>query len=418
MANVLVTAADALGVTQDWPLNNALTARVGGVDLSWGGSAQFVAHSTDEPTPGSTHYADIDDAGTVSALEWAHALDVSGASSWSCAMMVRHTQDAALGRIINAYTSSGSQFSVYFETTNNKITCRTNGSTTTSEADVYADGEWAMIGITHEGDAGTPANSITKVYVDGVLVLTHTGASNVSEATTQFGARSATSVHPVTGGVDRIMFFDDVALAQADHLTLAAVCGAHYQVISRDTTDGADTFLGAVPAGTVAFTLAGLSADSTRYYWIKPVSACGVGNGQAVARRLRRVAMDGAANLIAPAPNAPFGLQLTPGAGGQITATWRYRAEGAEAAADKFEVFLATGPDPFDFDTPTHTVSRVGVSNTQDLGTFADGTTVRCVVRALTQGDVAETNTTEATVAADATAPAAPVTLSAEVISG
>lgn len=281
---------------------------------------------------------------------------------------------------------------------------------------VVTAGAWHTLGVSLDTASGD-----RQLYLDGVAI----GADNVNDYTSgsdgvdRVGAR-ATGTGRLDGTLDELCWWYGTALSSAQHNLIhgAAALVERYEIYQRDSVSGPDTLVGITAPETLTFTLTGLAADSVGYYWIKPVSACGVGNGQAVARRLRRVAMDAAANLIAPAPNAPFGLQLTPGAGGQITATWRYRAEGAEAAADKFEVFVATGPDPFDFDTPTHTVSRVGVSNTQDLGTFADGTTVRCVVRALTQGDVAETNTNEATVAADATAPAAPVTLSAEVISG
>ena len=190
---------------------------------------------------------------------------------------------------------------------------------------------------------------------------------------------------------------------------------AGYEVYHRADIAGADTLVGSVSSSQLSHTLTGLAPDSIGYCWVLPRSRCGVGNDQGVSRRLRRVAMDGAADLIPPAPNTPYGLALQLGAGGQVTATWRYRGDGAEAPAAKFQVYVALDVAPFDFNTPAHTVATVSAGSRQDLGSFPDGTTVRCVVRAATAGDILETNTMEASAVAAANPPIAPVTIVAEV---
>ena len=53
-------------------------------------------------------------------------------------------------------------------------------------------------------------------------------------------------------------------------------------------------------------------------------------------------------------------------------------------------------------------------STAQTLGTFANGTTVRCFVRARTSEGTEETNTNEVAAVADSAAPTPPVTISAE----
>lgn len=195
-------------------------------------------------------------------------------------------------------------------------------------------------------------------------------------------------------------------------IVLALLMGGRtpgYEVWRRESPSAQSVFVDSVDHETLSYTLTGLTANTVGYYHIEAVSACGVRSVLPAATRLRRVAMDSANQLIAPAPNTPYGLKLTVGAGGLITASWQYSGTDAEADADGFNVYVATGATPFDYDTIDFAVG-LGVKR-QALGTFANGTTVRCVVRARTDAGVEETNTREATAVADALAPNPPVTI-------
>lgn len=185
--------------------------------------------------------------------------------------------------------------------------------------------------------------------------------------------------------------------------------GPGYEIWTRATRSAASTFVDAVPDDTLSYTLTGLTADSVGYYHIEAVNGCNVRSVLSPSSRLRRVAMDGDNQLIAPAPNAPFAIVLTLGAGGAVAATWQHNNTNAEATAAGFNIYVATGVDAFDYDTVDHAVASSVRS--QALGTFANATVVRVVIRARTSGGVEETNTTEATTTADAAAPAQPVTV-------
>ena len=230
---------------------------------------------------------------------------------------------------------------------------------------------------------------------------------------------SSSNAHMFPGRICLVAIFTGTDVKNIDFAAIdaALTAASRYEIFKRDAVDGEDTLVATVPAAQLTYTVTGLAADSVGYYWIRPVTRCDVGNSQAIARRLRRVALDGAGNLIPPAPNAPFGLQLTAGPDGQVTATWRYRGAGAEAVADRFFIYVAVGASALDFSSATDAVIGVRASNSFDLGTFQDGQIVRCAVRAATADNVYEGNTVEATTVADRTAPAAPDTIVAEVTS-
>ena len=185
---------------------------------------------------------------------------------------------------------------------------------------------------------------------------------------------------------------------------------AAYEIYRRDTLSGESVFVDAVDSATLSYTVTGLVADSIAYYHIEAVSECGVRSELQVTARLRRVAMDGSNQLIPPAPNAPHGLTLKQRAGGQVIAFWRHSNGNGEVDVANFNIYVATGVDPFNFTTPAYTVGKAVLK--QDLGSFANGTTVRVVVRAEDTAGTEETNTNEATTAADAAAPPAPASLS------
>ncbi len=185
---------------------------------------------------------------------------------------------------------------------------------------------------------------------------------------------------------------------------------AGYRIYRRASVSAPSVLIDEVDGQTLSYDLSGLNPDSTQYYYIEAVSHCGIESVAAITNRLRRVAMDGDAVLIEPAPNAPYALALTPTSGGGMTASWRYRSDNAEATAAGFNIYIATGATPISYTTPDFAVGSSTLQ--QALGTFAEGTTVKCVVRARTSAGIEETNTTQATATAKVDAPDAPTALS------
>lgn len=185
---------------------------------------------------------------------------------------------------------------------------------------------------------------------------------------------------------------------------------AGYRIYRRSSLSGADELVDQVDEDTLSYDLTGLSADSEQWYYVNAVTACGVESaGFNITSRLRRVAMDGTNTLIPPAPSAPYALTLTPTSGGVVTASWQFRNNSGDADGAGFNLYIATGATPISYTTPDFAVGATTFS--QALGTFAEGTTVKCVVRARTSGGVEETNTTQATTTASVDAPDAPTTL-------
>lgn len=185
--------------------------------------------------------------------------------------------------------------------------------------------------------------------------------------------------------------------------------GAGYEIWRRDSLSGTSVFVDAVPDTDLSYTLTGLTADSVGYYHIEAVTECNVRSTLSPSSRLRRVAMDGSNQLIPPAPNTPYALDLTLGAGGAVTVTWQHNNTNAEANAEGFNIYVATGATAFDYNTVNHAVAAS--IRSQNLGTFADGTIVRVVIRARTSAGDEETNTNEVITTADASAPTAPTTV-------
>lgn len=192
-------------------------------------------------------------------------------------------------------------------------------------------------------------------------------------------------------------------------LLLLGADPAGYNVYRRASESAPSELVAELDNEDLSYTITGLEADSIAYYYVEAVSHCGVESVANIASRLRRVATDSDNALIEPAPNAPYALELVRGEGGTVTATWQHRNANGEATAAGFNVYVATGEDAFDYETVDFAVGS-GVRS-QLLGTFADTTTVRCVVRARTDEGIEETNTTAATAIATATAPDAPTSL-------
>lgn len=201
-----------------------------------------------------------------------------------------------------------------------------------------------------------------------------------------------------------------------DYLTSTLVLTPRYEIYRRPTLGGTDELVDQVDGSTLTYTLTGQAADSSYYYHVKAVSACGVRDVDGVPARLRRVAFDGDAELIPPTPNVPIDVTLTPYAGGGVTLDFGYRATDQEVAPDHFNIYVATGATAFDYDTVDHTQDYAGARYTVDLGTLSDTTTVRVEVRSATSGGDESASSAQATATADATAPPAPASLTAELV--
>lgn len=182
---------------------------------------------------------------------------------------------------------------------------------------------------------------------------------------------------------------------------------AAYRIYARATPNAPGALVDEVEDDVLSYTLTGLLANSEAYYYVNTVSGCGVESTISASSRMRRVAMDGDNELIPPTPNAPTGLNLTAGEAGEVTAAWRHSNGSAEADVAGFNVYVATGEDAFDYDTQDFVIDTPATTRLS-LGSFANGTTVRCVVRAKTAAGIEETNTTAATTTAVAAAPEAP----------
>lgn len=187
-----------------------------------------------------------------------------------------------------------------------------------------------------------------------------------------------------------------------------------YNIYKRLLPDAESVFVAFVPAGTELYDATGFSAGSEQWFHVKAISQCDVEDDEPV--RLRRVAFDALGNLILAVPNAPVGLALECGAAGLVTASWSYIDNNQEAAPVRFNVYVATGSNAFNFASPTAQVSFVQrYRYSASLGTFAHLTTVRVIVRAEAAGSAEEKNLTEVVTLADALAPDPALALEVEV---
>jgi len=194
----------------------------------------------------------------------------------------------------------------------------------------------------------------------------------------------------------------------------AALPEAGYNVYKRLLPDAESVFVAFVPAGTEEYVATGFSAGSEQWFFVKAVSRCDVEDDEPI--RLRRVAFDSLGNLILAVPNAPIGLSLECGAAGAITASFSYITNNQEAEPVRFNVYVATGSSAFNFASPTAQVTYTQrYRYSASLGTFADLTTMRVIVRAEAAGPAEEKNLNEVTAIADAAAPDPALALEVEV---
>jgi hypothetical protein len=190
-----------------------------------------------------------------------------------------------------------------------------------------------------------------------------------------------------------------------------------YEVYKRTALDGADTLIATLIAGSGAYLVTGASGG-VAWYWARAFTRRGIPDAESIRSKLTRVAFDSLGALVLPAPNAPTGLSIVRGSGGLMTAQWGYSRNNEPAAVDHFDVFVATGATAMNYTAADYQVTASGGQRYQrSLGTFANGTTVRCVVRSVAASAASETNTTEASAVADALGPDAVAAMTVEVTS-
>lgn len=191
-----------------------------------------------------------------------------------------------------------------------------------------------------------------------------------------------------------------------------------YEVM-RYVAGGNDVLVAAVAPGTQEQLITGADNSDEQYY-VRARNRINLADRDPIQPDLRRIAFDDDGDLILPPPGPCRNLQLIALAGGEVKAQWTQDSATrfGQPAAVAFNFYVATGATPIDFDTVTTTSTSTGRPRSQSLGTFADATTVRCVVRAVSAQGVEETNTVEASVVADASAPDAVTALTLEVTPG
>ncbi|MEM7626583.1 MAG: hypothetical protein AAF333_13385 [Planctomycetota bacterium] len=178
-----------------------------------------------------------------------------------------------------------------------------------------------------------------------------------------------------------------------------------YGVIRR-VEGGDDELVATTEPGTLERVVEGINNSAERFY-VTAVNRVDLPDRDVIDVDLRLVAFDGTGELILPVPSPVRNLRLVPGPGGQVSAEWYQRSRGAAPAAASFNVYVATGTDPIDFAAPALAgVSPRLRSRSVELGTFAHGTLVKAVVRAVSAQGAEEANTIEAQVTADAIPPA------------
>lgn len=116
-------------------------------------------------------------------------------------------------------------------------------------------------------------------------------------------------------------------------------------------------------------------------------------------------------------PAAPFGFRAFATAGAGIRVEWMYPPTSGPTTPTGFHVYIGTGRTP-DYSTPAATVAfNTGILSTfvANINSLSSGTTYAIGVRAYNASGI-ETNTSTASVTADATGPAAVSSLAASAV--
>lgn len=165
-----------------------------------------------------------------------------------------------------------------------------------------------------------------------------------------------------------------------------------------------------VPVGAVSPTDA--DPDTVRNYPTFPLAASteyvfavrAVGRGGAEEQNtdlVHTLTTDADGAPLGPAPNPPINVTAAPQAGGKILLAWQTSPRGEAARAASFHIYHDDGSGTVDFSEPL--ASTVRRSYLTDA--YADGTTVKFVVRAVSADDVEEANTNTVSATADAAGP-------------
>ncbi|MBI1369053.1 MAG: hypothetical protein GC162_10415 [Planctomycetes bacterium] len=187
-----------------------------------------------------------------------------------------------------------------------------------------------------------------------------------------------------------------------------------YNIYARPTDTAEDELIAVAPAGVNSIDLTDFAAGSTQLVSVRSVNRCGVEDDDAAP--VRQVSFDDDGNLILPAPNTVIELRLKVAAGGEVTAVWLYRENGQSVAPDRFNVYITTGDDAFDFGTVDAAVSYSPSRQfSQAIGTYAHGTRVRVAVESVSADGIAQVAKRIASIVVDASAPDQPTGLAVEV---
>lgn len=190
-----------------------------------------------------------------------------------------------------------------------------------------------------------------------------------------------------------------------------------YNIIKRDIDGGADQLVMIKVAGSTTAVVTGMPSSSIKHFHVRAISPCGVIDVEPI--RQKRVEFDGSGNIVLPAPNPPFGLTLHLGLAGKVIATWTYSAANQDVPPEVFDVYVAQDAAAFNFGaaTATENYNAGKRAYSKDLGTFADLTLVKVVVRskAAVAAGVEEGNHIMVQIRADDAAPDVPQSLEVSV---
>ena len=200
----------------------------------------------------------------------------------------------------------------------------------------------------------------------------------------------------------------------ADPLAVLPMPLNGYEIYTRPTRAGSDTLVKVAPAGSTSATLTGLAANSSQWARVQAVDDYGLSDTESTTGKLKRLAMDGSALLIA-VPNAPTGLSTTPIAGGSIRVAFSYVSNREPAAPSQFNVYIDSGSG-FNFGSADATVTATGArSYSTTVGPYADALQGKVVVRAESAAGKEEDNMKIVLFVADNAAPDAPASVEVTV---
>ncbi len=172
--------------------------------------------------------------------------------------------------------------------------------------------------------------------------------------------------------------------------------------------DGLAVIVGA--AGATAETIETfpwVTHDAGVTYTYRLVAVSGGGCEDLIDEVTTQAAFDGAGEWLGARPHAPADLQVTPLSGGRFRLGWTYTPEGEQAAPASFRVYHDAGTGSMNFSQVVGTVDyrrgRLHYAFTSE--SFAEGTRVGFVVRAISAAGAQEPNERVVRGLADAAAP-------------